>query len=123
MLALSLNFLMDATLCAAKAQPYEQQFKSEVDYVTAQILDCKHCGARNVVTACDTCNRHFVVTMDHLSGQPRSFESPGICEIPANLPTSCDFCKASSPMHRVSAGLQQRTCAGCHTEFLSGHGL
>jgi hypothetical protein len=89
----------------------------------AHVLQCGHCGTGNVVAACTTCDRHFVVTADHAAGRSRTFGSAAISKLPENMPPCCDFCTDTSPLQRVAAGLRQRTCANCHVEFLSGHDL
>ena len=99
------------------------RLKCQVDPMAPVVLECGHCGCRNVVARCDTCDRPFVVTSGHLAGKPRSFEASAVFELPSSLPPYCDFCSESSPIQRVNAGLRQRTCAGCHTEFLSAHSL
>ena len=92
-----------------------------------RMLRCGHCGIGNAVAACGSCGRYFVVTQAHLDGQPRTFESKAVSELPDSEFDVCDFCAAgkanSNPIEVAKAGLSQQTCPNCHTEFLSGHGL
>jgi hypothetical protein len=96
-------------------------------HMNTRVLRCGHCSTDNAVAACRHCGRYFVVTQAHVSGQPRTFESKPFGEYPAAEFDTCDFCTAeavgSNAMQVVQAGLLQQTCADCHTEFLSGHGL
>ncbi len=92
-----------------------------------RVLRCGHCGTDNAVAACRTCGRYFIVTQAHLAGEFRQFECQPVSQLPATEFDVCDFCATKSsglnPARSVEAGLRQRTCASCHTEFLSGHGL
>ena len=92
-----------------------------------RVLKCGHCGTDNAVAACRHCGKYFVVTESHVRDQPRTFESKPFGEYPVAEFDTCDFCAAGAaslnPMQVVQAGLSQQTCAECHTEFLSGHGL
>lgn len=91
------------------------------------LLKCGHCGADNTVATCPTCARAFVVVASHLRGEVRQFQDAPVLSS-ATLPPQieCDFCvekRIQRLAKAVSAGLQQRTCVSCHTEFLSQHKL
>jgi predicted ATP-dependent serine protease len=91
------------------------------------VLQCRHCGTQNAVGACGKCGRYFVLTESHAQGQARAYESAPLGEFPSKIVELCDVCSVEaaggSPAEIVDAGLRQQTCAGCHTEFLSQHGL
>jgi hypothetical protein len=91
------------------------------------VLQCGHCGTENALAACDQCGRYFVVTQSHLEGELRTFESVAASIFPETAIELCDFCFAQAsdrnPAEVVAAGMAQQTCAACHTEFLSQHGL
>ena len=90
-------------------------------------INCQHCGTANTVCICEQCEKPFVLTAARLNGQLRAFESEPVASIDVEVPALCDFCAAKvagvSAMERVSAGMRQRTCLKCHTEFLTEHGL
>ena len=66
-----------------------------------------------------------MITTAHIEGRLRDYDAGPVSHLKAVLISTCDFC-----MHQilgdasaaVSAGLRQRTCPACHTEFLSQHG-
>jgi hypothetical protein len=94
--------------------------------MTVSILKCVHCETDNSVAQCSKCGRNFVVTTEHLAGKLRDFDAGPVANPDAPPPATCDFCgyqTLGDPMATVSAGLRQRTCPACHTEFLSAHGL
>jgi hypothetical protein len=72
---------------------------------------------------CDACGRHFVVTADHVAGRARGFETEPLSALPDASFVICDFCSADAPIEKVNAGLRQKTCAACHTEFLRALGI
>ena len=92
-----------------------------------KVLQCGQCGTSNAVAICAKCGRYFVITASHADGIARTFESAPLAEFPMKAIETCDFCSTqeaqNSPAQAVNAGLQQQTCASCHTEFLSQHGL
>jgi hypothetical protein len=92
-----------------------------------RVLLCGHCNTANAVGVCMQCNRPFVITAAHVKGELRAFEAEPITECPEDVRLLCDFCSAKqaklTPTAVVHAGLRQNTCAHCHTEFLSQHGL
>jgi hypothetical protein len=63
--------------------------------------------------------RHFVVTAAHTRGEKRLFQSESLGRIPATVPAKCDLCSSQDLAEKVEAGLPQKTCTACHTEFLS----
>ena len=89
------------------------------------LLKCGHCGTDNTVAECPKCRRSYVITTAHIEGRLRDYDAGPVSHLKAVILSTCDFC-----MHRilgdapaaVSAGLRQRTCPACHTEFLSQHG-
>jgi hypothetical protein len=95
--------------------------------MTIQLLKCGHCDTNNSVATCPKCARPFVVVSRHLSGGVREFDDPPLESGSSSVPdVECDFCaekRAGRLAEAVSAGLRQRTCASCHTEFLSQHDL
>ena len=68
-----------------------------------------------------------MVVASHLHGRVRQFED--VVVEPSTMPLpeiECDFCvekHAGRLAEAVSAGLRQRTCVSCRTEFLSQHDL
>ena len=88
---------------------------------------CDHCGAVNSVATCPTCSRAFVVTASQLRGEVRRYEDqPVTSSVSPLLEIDCDLCvekRAGRLAEAVSAGLRQRTCVSCHTEFLSQYDL
>jgi hypothetical protein len=86
-------------------------------------LQCIHCAINNTVAKCRECGRHFVVTDAQIRGDLRGFESKPVDGFLENEFDTCDFCFAKSggmnPAVVVQAGLRQRTCPNCHTDFLS----
>ena len=100
----------------------------DTEFGFTMTLKCGNCGTENVVATCLKCGKAFVITEAHLKGQPRSFDSPAVGELPAGfaMPTECDFCAAQSRDNiagAVESGLRQRTCPKCHKEFLSDYKL
>jgi hypothetical protein len=91
------------------------------------VLRCGHCGVANAVGICDRCSRAFVISAGRAAGGIREFDDRPLAECPPDEIAACDFCDAKErgvpPVETASRGLRQRTCAACHTEFLSGHGL
>ena len=91
------------------------------------LLKCGHCGAANTVGTCGVCGRHFVITRNRLENGERLFDDQPIASPPVDVVQPCDFCRAQQlnlgPMASVPAGLRQRTCPACKTEFLSQHHL
>ncbi len=90
-------------------------------------LACGNCGTKNVVATCNTCSRPFVVTLNRVTKGERLFDDEPLDTAPDVDVQPCDFCLAQhlqlGAMVSVPAGLRQRTCPNCKTEFLSGHGL
>ena len=91
------------------------------------LVKCGHCGAANTVGTCGVCRRHFVITRDRLTTGERSSDDQPVEPPPAEVVQPCDFCRAQQlklgPMVSLPAGLRQRTCPACKTEFLSQHHL
>jgi hypothetical protein len=91
-----------------------------------RVAACSHCGAQNVITRCERCGRGFVLTKAHVEGRLRNFDEPPISEVPQGVIRLCDFDQSrdagASAELIVIAGLRQRTCTACHTEFLSSYG-
>src|SRR5215470_6883631 len=89
-------------------------------------LVCESCGTPNFVATCTNCSRSFVITSAHLNGEPREFKAEAVLQVPEDLALElCDFCSAKAQgklVEAVNAGMRQRTCPSCHTEFLSRHG-
>jgi hypothetical protein len=92
-----------------------------------QLLKCGNCGILNVISICKECNRHFVITKKRATEGMRQFDDEPLSEYPKENIDFCDLCQStkagSKPLEIVNAGLRQRTCPACHTEFLSAHGL
>jgi hypothetical protein len=92
-----------------------------------RLAPCTHCNTQNLITSCKRCGRGFVLTRAHAEGQLRTFDDGPISEVPAEFQGVCDFDAATDaalPLDQVAAaGMRQRTCPVCHTEFLSGHGF
>jgi len=86
-------------------------------------LICKHCETENLVADCLNCKRSFVITESHIQGKSREFNDKSVQALPDNLEIQlCDFCnenKKGNSAKAVIAGLSQRTCPNCKTEFLS----
>ena len=85
---------------------------------------CHHCGATNLVATCRQDGRPFVLTTAHVAGRLRDFQDGSVAELPPGFDVPvCDFCFArateQNPIRTTNAGLRQRTCPACHTEFLS----
>ena len=94
--------------------------------VPTKVITCTHCHTDNTVTQCLECGRNFAVTMAHLAGKLRDFDSGPIGNLTVAAPSRCDFCSyqlLGDTLAALEAGLRQRTCPACHTEFLSEHGL
>jgi hypothetical protein len=86
---------------------------------------CAHCGTENFVAECPEDGRSFVLTTANLEGRLREFEDGPIDAFPPGAePPLCDFCASKAAglglAEVVNAGLRQKTCPACHTEFLSG---
>lgn len=90
------------------------------------ILKCGNCNTENSVARCRKCGRGFVVTAEHLEGRLRDFDATPVVATNADAPGFCDFCTFESlgngVIDKLNAGLRQKTCPSCHTEFLSEHG-
>ena len=94
--------------------------------VPTKVITCAHCHTDNTVTQCLECGRNFAVTVAHLAGKLRDFDSAPITNLTTAAPSRCDFCSyqiLGDKLAALEAGLRQRTCPACHTEFLSDHGL
>jgi hypothetical protein len=94
--------------------------------VPTKAITCTHCHTDNTVTQCLECGRNFAVTTAHLAGSLRDFDSGPIANLTGAPPSRCDFCShqlLGDTLAALEAGLRQRTCPACHTEFLSAHGL
>lgn len=80
----------------------------------------------NSAARCTKCDRGFVVTTCHLAGQLRDETAKAVSDSIVEAPEICDFCSfelaGRGPMERIPAGLRQRTCPSCRTEFLTDHG-
>jgi hypothetical protein len=91
----------------------------------AIVRTCRHCGTENVVAECSQDARPFVLTTAHLEGRLRAFDDGPVQQLPQEFQEAprCDFCSAKAaglgPMETIEAGLRQKTCPACHTEFLS----
>jgi hypothetical protein len=77
-----------------------------------------------MVAECGQDNRPFVITTAHLEGRQRTYDDGPIDDVPPVFSAPlCDFCAAKAaelpPTEVVTAGLRQKTCPVCHTEFLS----
>jgi len=89
------------------------------------ILKCGHCDTDNTVADCPKCGRSYVITTAHIEGRLRDYDAGPVSHLKAMILSTCDFC-----IHQIlgdasaaaSAGLRQRTCPVCRTEFLSLHG-
>src|SRR5690349_21299797 len=92
-----------------------------------QTFICPHCHETNVVATCDVCSRAFVVSQNRVLHDERLFSDAPIKTPPQFDVQPCDFCRAKQlqlgPAVSVPAGLRQRTCPSCATEFLSSYGL
>jgi hypothetical protein len=90
-------------------------------------VKCGNCEAANTVGTCGICRRHFVITRNRLTNGERLYNDQPIESPPSEIVQPCDFCRAQElklgPTVSVTAGLRQRTCPSCKTEFLSQHGL
>ena len=85
---------------------------------------CEHCGSENLVAVCGQDARPFVLTTAHLESRLREFDDGPVEALPSGAETPlCDFCASKAAglgfAEVVAAGLRQKTCATCHTEFLS----
>jgi hypothetical protein len=85
---------------------------------------CRHCDTANLVAECRQDARSFVLTTGHLEGRLREFDDGPVEQLPEGFEVPlCDFCSAKAaglgPAETTSAGLRQKTCPACHTEFLS----
>ena len=91
-----------------------------------EVLECQHCGTMNSAARCSQCERGFVITTCHLAGLLRNETAQATADPNTEAPSICDFCSfkaAGRPAtENVGAGLRQRICLSCRTEFLSGHG-
>ena len=91
----------------------------------AILRTCQHCGTENLVAECSHDARPFVLTTAHLERRLRAFDDGPVQQLPQGFQGAplCDFCSAKAaglgPMETTSAGLRQKTCPACHTEFLS----
>lgn len=74
---------------------------------------------------CAACKRGFIICASNVRGEPRTYEDVAyIAPLPVEFVAKCDFCLHSGKgLGAINAGLQQRTCAACHTECLSSVGL
>lgn len=92
-----------------------------------RVLRCGHCGVANAVGICDRCGRAFVISAGRAPRGIREFDDRPLAECPPVDVAACDFCDAKERrlqmVETVTRGLRQRTCAACHTMFLSAHGL
>ena len=89
------------------------------------LLKCGHCQTENTVAECPKCGRGYVITTAHLEGRLRDYDAGPVNHLRAVIVSQCDFCLQKilgDPAAAVPAGLRQRTCPACHTEFLSQHG-
>jgi hypothetical protein len=85
---------------------------------------CRHCGTENYVARCDNCERPFALTTAHIEGRLRAYDDGPASVLPSDFRIElCDFCAAKAAGHgsaeAVSAGVRQRTCPACHTEFFA----
>jgi hypothetical protein len=85
---------------------------------------CRHCGTKNLVAQCSQDARAFVLTAAHLEGRLREFDDGPVQQLPPGFEAPlCDFCAFRAaglgPIETTNAGLRQKTCPVCHTEFLS----
>ena len=90
-----------------------------------RLLKCEHCNTDNLVAECGRCARSYVITTAHVEGRLRDFDAGPVSHLTHVLLSDCDFCLRQSlgdSLETASAGLRQRTCASCHTEFLTEHG-
>lgn len=66
-----------------------------------------------------------MITTAHVEGRLRDYDAGPVSHLRAVLLGQCDFCVRQflgETAAAVAAGLTQRTCPACHTEFLSQHG-
>lgn len=94
--------------------------------MSVTLLKCGHCETDNTVAGCPKCGRGYVITTAHVEGRLRDFDAGPVGDLKAVLLSQCDFCIQKflgDAAAAVSAGLRQRTCPACRTEFLSQHGL
>ena len=66
-----------------------------------------------------------MITTAHIEGRLRDFDAGPVNREKHVVLSTCDFCMhqiVGDASAAVSAGLRQRTCPACHTEFLSQHG-
>ena len=93
--------------------------------MSVEILKCAHCNTDNTVAECPKCGRSYVITTAHIEGRLRDYDAGPVSHLKAVILSTCDFCIhqiLGDASAAVSAGLRQRTCPACHTEFLSEHG-
>ncbi len=92
-----------------------------------QTLSCNHCGVDNLVGTCPKCKKSFVITTTHLEKGFRDKDAKPLSKMPSQFKIqSCDYCvynAAGKKIKAINSGLQQRTCAHCHKEFLSNYNL
>jgi hypothetical protein len=92
-----------------------------------QILKCGNCGTLNVIDVCTECGRSYVLTKNRIEEGVRKFEDEPLNKFPDVKINLCDFCHAKqtsgNSLKTIDAGLRQRTCPKCHTEFLSAYGI
>lgn len=91
-------------------------------------VKCYHCDSDSLVAICSNCERAFVLVADHLEYKARSDNSRALTvnEMPENFSCQCDFCiekAAERYVNAVSAGLRQRCCPNCRSEFLYRQGF
>jgi len=61
------------------------------------------------------------VTVAHVEGRPREFGDAFAADVVDRPDWLCDVDRAKDrgdPLGAVEAGLRQRTCARCHTQFV-----
>jgi hypothetical protein len=93
--------------------------------VVAATRTCRHCGTENLVVECKKDARSFVLTTAHLDGRLRQFDDGPVQQLAPDFEAPlCDYCATKAaglgPIDTTNAGLRQKTCPVCHTEFLDG---
>ena len=83
-------------------------------------VSCQHCGSLSTVAQCSLCDREFVVTNATLRGELRQLEDAAALAVTDRDDWVCDFDmgKQVGPGAAVTAGMRQRTCPACHTQFI-----
>ena len=93
-----------------------------INQMNIQSINCYKCGVRNLIATCSSCRRSFVLTTGNSGDNIREFNDRPLTSLDKSVSASlCDLCKSAevgNPKETIMAGLSQRTCANCKTEFL-----